>query len=177
MIGAGFYSIWHARNSIHFKESRPTAISLIRSFRLQIHEVDSWGLGTMCNSVDELCLFHSLGIHGRSMKAPQIHEVTWLTPHAFQVKVNTDGAARGSPGLAGCGGIFRDNLGCCLGCFAGSMGVATTLEAELQAIIHVVSMASQNGWRTLWIEYDSTLALHFLSTSSLSFVPWRLCVA
>jgi ribonuclease HI len=103
--------------------------------------------------------------------------VTWFTPHAFQVKVNTDGAACGFPGFAGFGGIFRDHPGRCLGCFAGSMGVATAVEAELQAIIHAVSMASQNGWRTLWIECDSTLALHFLSTSSLSSMPWRPCVA
>jgi hypothetical protein len=42
MIGAGFYSIWHVRNSIRFKESKPIIISLIRSIQLQIYEVDSW---------------------------------------------------------------------------------------------------------------------------------------
>lgn len=72
MIGAGFDSIWHARNSICFKDSRPIVISLIHSIQLKIYEVNSWGLGIMRNSVDDLCLFHGLGIHGRSVKAPQI---------------------------------------------------------------------------------------------------------
>ncbi|XP_062011846.1 uncharacterized protein LOC133728442 [Rosa rugosa] len=72
-----------------------------------------------------------------------------------QLKVNTDGAARGTLGLAGFGGIFRDHLGNCMGCFAGSMGIATALEAELQAIIHAVLIASGKGWTSLWIECDS----------------------
>ncbi|KAL6224666.1 hypothetical protein ACLB2K_003521 [Fragaria x ananassa] len=161
------------RNSIRFDEHCLTPDYLIHSIKLQIREVDSWGLGTMRNSVDELCILRALGMNGRTSKPHQIREVNWHAPNAFEFKVNTDGAARGSPGPAGYGGIFRDHWGNCMGCFAGSMGIATALEAELQAIIHAVSMASRKGWRSLWIECDSAIAIHFLANNKGS-VPWRL---
>ena len=175
MMGAGFYSLWEARNSIRFDERRLTTDYLIRSIKQQIREVDSWGLGIMRNSVDELCIFSALRISGRASRSHQIREVNWHAPCAFQLKVNTDGAARGTPGLAGYGGIFRDHLGNCMGCFAGSLGIATALEAELQAIIHAVSIASGKGWTSLWIECDSAVAIHFLANKNYS-VPWRLSV-
>ncbi|KAL6190001.1 hypothetical protein ACLB2K_036402 [Fragaria x ananassa] len=149
MMGAGFYSIWDARNFIRFRERRLTPDCLIHSIKLQIREIDSWGLGTMHNSVGELCIFSALGIKGRVSRSHQIREVHWHAPSAFRVKVNTDGAARGTPGLAGFGGIFQYHLGNCMGCFTGSIGIATALEAELQAIIHVVSMAARKGWNSL----------------------------
>ncbi|XP_062021345.1 uncharacterized protein LOC133737886 [Rosa rugosa] len=142
MMGAGFYSLWDARNSIRFDERRLTSAYLIHSIKQQIREVDSWGFGIMRNSVDELCICSALGISSRASRTHQIREVNWHAPCVFQLKVNTDGAARGTPGLAGFGGIFRDHLGNCMGCFAGSMGIATALEAELQAIIHAVLIAS-----------------------------------
>ncbi|KAK9911619.1 hypothetical protein M0R45_035515 [Rubus argutus] len=94
------------------------------------------------------------------------------TPSVFQVKINTDGAARGSPGLAGFGGIFRDHLGCVLGCFAESLGNAYALEAELHAVVHAIHLASLKGWKSLWIESDSTLVIHFLSSLN-NKVPWH----
>ncbi|KAL6144814.1 hypothetical protein ACLB2K_055504 [Fragaria x ananassa] len=126
----------------------------------------------MKNTVGELCILHRIGIKGRPSKAPKIVEVMWHVPFIYQVKLNTDGAARGSPGLAGFGGIFRDHLGQVLGCFSGNLGIANALEAELQAVIHAIQMASQRGWHSLWIESDSTLVIHFLSSFQVD-VPWR----
>ena len=176
MIGAGFYAIWDARNSVRFDECRKLPECLAHSIKLQIREIDTWGLGSMQNSVEELCILSALGVSGRASRPRQVREVIWHTPSAVQVKVNTDGAAHGAPGLAGYGGIFRDHLGNCLSCFAGSMGIATALEAELQAIISAVSMASNRGWNSLWIECDSAIVLHFLANKGGS-IPWRLSVA
>ncbi|KAL6218745.1 hypothetical protein ACLB2K_011954 [Fragaria x ananassa] len=106
MMGVGFYSIWDARNSIRFRERRSMLDCLIHSIKLQIREIDSWGLGTMHNLVGELCIFSALGIKGRASRSHQIREVHWHAPSAFQVKVNTDDAAHGTLGLAGFGGIF-----------------------------------------------------------------------
>ena len=52
MIGAGFYAIWDARNSVRFDECRKLPECLAHSIKLQIREIDSWGLGTMQNSVE-----------------------------------------------------------------------------------------------------------------------------
>ena len=125
----------------------------------------------MKNSVDDLCILRRIGILGRPSKAPKIIEVRWQTPSIFQVKINTDGAARGSPGVVGFGGIFRDHLGHVLGCFAGSLGIAYALEVELHAVVHAIHLASLKGWNSLWIESDSTLVIHFLSSLNNN-VPW-----
>ncbi|KAK9930542.1 hypothetical protein M0R45_027578 [Rubus argutus] len=172
MIGAGFYAIWHARNALRFQNSILSASALLHSIRLQLQEINLLSKGTMKNSVDDLCILRRIGILGRPSKAPKIIEVIWQSPSVFQVKINTDGAARGSPGLAGFGGIFRDHLGRVLGCFAGSLGTAYALEAELHAVVHAIHLASLKGWTSLWIESDSTLVIHFLSSIN-NKVPWR----
>ncbi|KAL6145487.1 hypothetical protein ACLB2K_056173 [Fragaria x ananassa] len=100
----------------------------------------------MKNIVDELCILHRIGIRDKSSKAPKIVEVMWHVPSIYQVKLNTNGAARGSSGLAGFSGIFRDHLGQVLDCFSGNLGFATALEVELQAIIHAIQIASQRGF-------------------------------
>ncbi|XP_040361405.1 uncharacterized protein LOC121049044 isoform X1 [Rosa chinensis] len=91
------------------------------------------------------------------------------------VKVNTDGAAQGTPGLAGFGGIFCNHLGLYIGCFAGPMRLASDLEAELLTIYLVVSSAWRKGWFSLWIECDSALAIHFLSSPPPVYLgDWQL---
>jgi len=43
--------------------------------------------------------------------------------------VHKDGASRGSPSQAACGGIFRDRFGAFRGCFALYLGVKSALHA------------------------------------------------
>ncbi|XP_040361406.1 uncharacterized protein LOC121049044 isoform X2 [Rosa chinensis] len=67
------------------------------------------------------------------------------------VKVNTDGAAQGP------------------------MRLASDLEAELLTIYLVVSSAWRKGWFSLWIECDSALAIHFLSSPPPVYLgDWQL---
>ncbi|KAM5584986.1 hypothetical protein ABKV19_004393 [Rosa sericea] len=103
----------------------------------------------MKNTVTELCILHRIGIIGWPSKAPRIVEVMRHAPSIHQIKINTDGAARGSPSLAGFGAIFRDHLGRVLGCFAGNLGVTTALEAELRAVIHAIQLASHKGFESM----------------------------
>lgn len=81
----------------------------------------------------------------------------WLPPPISWIKVNTDDA-----GLAGLRGIFRDHFGNCLGCFASSLGHASSLEAKLHALIHAMDLAGERGWNYLWIECecDSSVSLY-----------------
>ncbi|MCI71560.1 ribonuclease H, partial [Trifolium medium] len=50
----------------------------------------------------------------------------WNHPKASWIKCNTDGAALGCPGVAACGGIFRDCSTPTLGSFAKYLGVSYT---------------------------------------------------
>ncbi|KAG4920424.1 hypothetical protein D0Y65_047527 [Glycine soja] len=65
-------------------------------------------------------------------KAPSILQVEWKPPPCNWIKYNTYGAARGYPGSAACGGIFRDRSVATLGCFFVNLGIASAFHAELQ---------------------------------------------
>lgn len=49
--------------------------------------------------------------------------VGWEPPPADWVTLNTDGASRQNPSLAGCGGVFRGGKGEWLGGFAEKLGI------------------------------------------------------
>ena len=54
---------------------------------------------------------HSLRIVGRPSNAPRIIEILWKSHSLGWIKVNTDGAASGSLGLAGSACVFRNCRG------------------------------------------------------------------
>ena len=91
------------------------------------------------------------------------------------MKVNTDGAFKGS-GTAGCGGVFRNSRGLFLGAFASPVAFASSIAAEILAVIEAIQLAWVREWHHLWIETDSTLVVHFLSPLP-TMVPWLLRTA
>ncbi|KAK3184210.1 hypothetical protein Dsin_031496 [Dipteronia sinensis] len=99
-------------------------------------------------------------------KAPRILEVNWRPPPPGCLKVNTDGAAFGSPGLAGCAGVFRTCRGFVKGCFAIPLGVCFAFKVELVAAVHAIDYAWTFGWRRLWLESDLTFVVDTLCSRS-----------
>lgn len=57
-------------------------------------------------------------INGHPSNCPSIIQVVWNPPLCGWVKCNSDGAALGCPGVAACGGIFRDSRAAALGSFS-----------------------------------------------------------
>ncbi|KAK3204578.1 hypothetical protein Dsin_018624 [Dipteronia sinensis] len=60
----------------------------------------------MRNCVDDLLIFCWFGLSDRPSKAPVIRSVVWSPSAPGWIKVNTDGAGLGSPGVGGYGGVF-----------------------------------------------------------------------
>ncbi|XP_024019488.1 uncharacterized protein LOC112091032 [Morus notabilis] len=96
-----------------------------------IQEADNLDSGTMETTVTDLMILKTFNVPNRVSKAPQIVEVQWSLPILGWIKINTDGAANESPGLAGCGDIFKTYWGFCKGCFAKPLGILYAYEAEL----------------------------------------------
>ncbi|KAK3198463.1 hypothetical protein Dsin_021878 [Dipteronia sinensis] len=71
----------------------------------------------MLNCMDDLLILRRFGLWGRPSKAPVIKSVVWSPPASGWIKVNTDSAAMGSPGVGGCGGIFQNCRAFVKGCF------------------------------------------------------------
>ena len=54
-------------------------------------------------------------------------------PHGF-LKINIDGASKRNPGMAGFGGVIRDEQGCIKDIFHSHLGTATNNMVELMAL-------------------------------------------
>ncbi|OMP08802.1 hypothetical protein COLO4_06100 [Corchorus olitorius] len=64
--------------------------------------------------------------------------IPWSPPPLGSLKFNVDGASSGSSGMAGIGGVLRDNSGSVLLKFSKNIGQARAAKAELLAIREVV---------------------------------------
>ncbi|XP_061338024.1 uncharacterized protein LOC133284905 [Gastrolobium bilobum] len=82
--------------------------------------------------------------------APLVSNVTvsWTFPEEGFVKVNTDGASRGNPGMAACGGVIRSSQG--------------------------LERAWGNGYRKIILESDSLLAITVLTKSGAAVCEVQL---
>ncbi|KAK3212710.1 hypothetical protein Dsin_017416 [Dipteronia sinensis] len=92
--------------------------------------------------------------------------VIWSPPAPGWIKVNTDGAALSSPGVGGCGGVFRNYRTFVKGCFTVPFGQVFTFEVELLAASMAINLAWQNGWHRIWLESDSSYVVHLLASRS-----------
>ncbi|KAK2643687.1 hypothetical protein Ddye_018882 [Dipteronia dyeriana] len=145
------------------------ALSLLWS---SVRETNSLQSGIMKNSVDELQILQRLHVSGRPPKAPRILEVNWRPPPSGCLKGNRDEAAFGSPGLAGCAGVFCTCRGFVKDCFTIPFGVCFAFESELAVAVYAIDYAWNFGWRRLWLKSDSTFVVDILSSRSRK-VPWR----
>ncbi|KAL2497408.1 Uncharacterized protein Adt_22958 [Abeliophyllum distichum] len=84
-------------------------------------------------------------------------------------KINTDGCVK--DGVASGGGIIRDSSGQCIRAFFSFYGDCTILEAELRAILDGIILAQRLGLSVLWVESDSTLAIHCIIKGG---GPWHI---
>ncbi|KAH1215482.1 putative ribonuclease H protein [Glycine max] len=62
-----------------------------------------------------------------ALSTPAMKFVMWEPPADGWIKINTNGAAPGSPGIAACVVLFRNPLGDFLGGFAHHMGISFAL--------------------------------------------------
>ncbi|PRQ16567.1 putative ribonuclease H-like domain-containing protein [Rosa chinensis] len=166
--------IWKARNRLRFDNRSPIFSTLCCSIMAWIRQFGSLVPGYYKGVLDSR-LLSSLGVCPKPRKAPKIQRVLWHPPLPPWVKVNTDGLAKGNPGPAACGGVFRDASGVYLGSFCQPLGCNSSFYAELYAVIVSIEVAFTRGWTTLWLESDSISVLASLSSDSFS-PPWDLRV-
>nr|AID60103.1 hypothetical protein [Brassica napus] len=106
-------------------------------------------------------------------------QIAWFVPENGWVKLNTDGASRGNPGLATAGGALRDEEGKWIGGFSLNIGICSAPLAELWGVYYGLCIAWDKGIRKLEVEVDSKSVVGFLKTGihdshPLSFLV-RLC--
>ncbi|XP_019094473.1 PREDICTED: uncharacterized protein LOC109129898 [Camelina sativa] len=128
---------------------------------------------------EEVHRAHSLSVNTTGGRVGVEQLVKWVCPNVGWVKLTTDGASRGNPGLAAAGGAIRDREGAWLGGFAINIGVCTAPLAELWGVYYGLHLAWGRGFRRVELEVDSLLVVGLLksgisSAHPLSFLV-RLC--
>lgn len=73
-------------------------------------------------------------------------EVIWSPPLMEWLKGNIDGAAKGTPSLAACGGILRDSLANHIVSFSSFLGNEDSVFAEFFAIIMALEIAMEKNF-------------------------------
>ncbi|KAK3194054.1 hypothetical protein Dsin_025364 [Dipteronia sinensis] len=103
----------------------------------------------MRNCVDDLLILCRFGLSGRPGKALVIMSVVWSPPAPGWIKVSISGAALGSPGVGGCGGVFRTCRSFVKAYFAVPLGRVFAFEAELLAASLALNYAWNLGWHRI----------------------------
>ncbi|KAJ0027563.1 hypothetical protein Pint_36456 [Pistacia integerrima] len=108
---------------------------------------------------------HDIQSEGKSSKT--IRLVVWQPPLPYWVKVNTDGASKGNPGLSACEGVFIASACEFLGAFAVPLGTQCAYYTELMGVFMAVHIAHANNWRRLWIGSDSSIVVQAIQRTKL----------
>lgn len=103
--------LWLNRNNVHFQNAGASADFIKQNVLTAVAISGNFSKGTMLPNINEFNLLNSLMVKGHPKKQIHIKQVLWIAPSPGWIKVNTDGAAHGSPGVAASGGLFRDSRG------------------------------------------------------------------
>lgn len=88
------------------------------------------------------------------------------------LKLNIDGASKGNPRLAGCGGILRDSNGEMIMAFSEFLGWGSNNFAEISALLSGLLICYQIGVPKVLIESDSKLLVQWFLNECEP--PWAL---
>ncbi|KAF6148117.1 hypothetical protein GIB67_011892 [Kingdonia uniflora] len=153
-VWGGTNLIWLARNNNIFEEKSFSLDQEKRKWYKQIYETAMLTRGCMNNSLADLSFLHKIEL-----------------PNHGEIKINTDGAARGNPRKGSIGCIFRDSEGKILGSFAQGLGLVSNYTAECMEIIKGVDLAASNGWLIAWVESDFKAVVEAFHSD---IIPWIL---
>nr|GMC99849.1 reverse transcriptase [Ipomoea batatas] len=79
----------------------------------------------------------------------------WSKPESGWLKLNTDGRRNRRTGIAGCGGVFRDDKGNWIEGFIANLGIFSSEEAEAWAVLKGLKIAWERGFRKVMVETDA----------------------
>jgi len=107
--------------------------------------VGKFSKASMKNDMMDFSVIKFFGINTRTGKVLRPFPIRWKFPSPGWVKINTDGAARGYPGLATCGGIFCGSMEEFIGAFSAFFDVQTALVAEFYGVIYALEETQKLG--------------------------------
>ncbi|KAK3206435.1 hypothetical protein Dsin_020481 [Dipteronia sinensis] len=139
LFGAVTWTIWEFLNKKIFDDKEPNldqAADMVK-FRVvwwykHFGTNVSDSISVLMLNVKELC------VETKRVKKSLIKD--WIPPLMGTFKFNVDGSARGSPGMAGIGGVLRDSKGKVVCLFSLGVGIMDSNSAEILAIKKAVEL-------------------------------------
>ena len=92
-------------------------------------------------------------------------QIRWEKLGLGWVKLNTDGSSLGNPGLAGGGGLIRDEEGAWVVGFARNIGISSSFIAELWALRDGLMICVHRNFNAIEVEVDARVVIDVLSAS------------
>ena len=149
----GIWNLWLQRNRCNFQHSnhKPSLLDDVETLASE---------------------FSCLVIPLRSVLETHLIQVKWKLPSHGWFKLNTDGSALGCPGLAGGGGLIRDDHGKWAKGFLRKISKVSSLEAKLWAIRDGLILCNQLLIQELLIKLDAKAVISLLTCKTESFAQY-----
>ena len=140
------WNIWKSKNNVIFNKKNPNP-RLAADITAQTWEF----MYCVCSN--------------RGLTRYIVKEVRWEKPPEGWSKLNTDGSVLGSTGLAGCGGIVRNNQGGWVAGFSRRIGVSNSFVAELWGLRDGLIVCCNLNITSIIVELDAKAIVDIFQNS------------
>ena len=149
LFSFGIWTIWNHHNKVVFQNRAPSP---------SIHQ-----------EIIQRAVEFFFCAQGNSLYKPKMLKmVRWERLYRGWYKLNTDGSAIGNPGVAGGGGVLRDDAGLWVKGFARQIGHTTSFLAELWALRDGLTMCLDLSINALEIDLDAKVVADLMNNSGSS---------
>ncbi|XP_071920660.1 uncharacterized protein [Coffea arabica] len=125
---------------------------------------------SLATQVSDFSLFYERV--ARSTDLYEFRIVWWRAGGQADMVLNTDGCSKGNPGASGGGGLLRDSNGQLLVAFSAYLGEATSLRAEVLAMLKGVQLCLGKGFLPRIVQSNSMLLIDILQRRC--HCPWSV---
>lgn len=159
------WELWKCRNAGRYEGLKQSADYSINSVDKSIGAVlvNSGGVDKSVHK--DVALLNGWGLKGEIIKPPKILVLKWKMPASGRLKLNSDGRAKGNPGLSGGGCILRDSEGNVRWAVAAFYVVQSNMVAEARAMLCGIRKCREEGIVQVDVEADSLILVQILNGS------------
>ncbi|KAL0309420.1 UNVERIFIED_CONTAM: putative ribonuclease H protein [Sesamum radiatum] len=170
--------VWMAgeSNDVKHRNFRYNPARIIWKVRQYIDTIGRSNIAHRVNRKGDKFLAASMGFRDTSQHNLKAIKVTWNKPERGWIKINTDGASKGNPGLAGAGGIARDEKGMAIFAYYEFIGEATNMYAVVYGIFQALQLCQTENISRIWIEVDAVNLIRLIKEPSKGHWSLQRCI-
>ncbi|KAL0292122.1 UNVERIFIED_CONTAM: putative ribonuclease H protein [Sesamum radiatum] len=157
---------WLERNDVKHRNKKFNPERIIWKVHQHIVTISKTKIAKGLNWKGDRHFAKSIGLDIGSSYKPKLKIVKWTKPEAGWIKINTDGASKGNPGVAGAGGIARNEEGAVIFAFYETLGEANNSFAEVFGLFKALQICQTEGLPRVWIEVDANCIIHLIQKSA-----------